>query len=231
MRSIYKFALTRNCMANYKVVPPDGSNKARFNELVSGWWNWVYTPNCDDNCTDSKLGVCFLRDDIIGTQFVLKAGISATPSDLQQCHSKNVTVNSENDIFLPIYHVCSVVGHPYVKGGKIKSIAECQDAARIDLSNLYLQWAKITANGGQSSDIVNDLQKHYFESDEFTLNVNGPSDLNREQGFDLDKGRYQGVAFGTYLLLKDFQPGSYQLDFGGKATDYRTRSVYNLTIK
>jgi hypothetical protein len=154
-----------------------------------------------------------------------------TPSGLQQCHTKNVTVNSKNDIFLPVYHVCSVIGHPYVKGGNIKSIAECQDAARNDLSNLYLQWAKITVNGGQSSDIVPDLHKHYFESEEFTLNVSGPNNLNREQGFDLDEGSYKGVAFGTYLLLKDFQPASYQLDFGGKATDYRTRSVYNLTIK
>lgn len=61
--------------------------------------------------------------------------------------------------------------------------------------------------------------------------VNGPNRLNREEGFCLGKGSYQGVAFGIYFLLNNFQPGKYEIDFGGKATNYRTRAVYNKTVK
>ena len=62
--------------------------------------------------------------------------------------------------------------------------------------NLYLQWAKIKVNGGKAKDITNNLDNHYFESDEFTLTVKGKKGSNREQGFFLGKRRYQGVAFG-----------------------------------
>ena len=80
-------------------------------------------------------------------------------------------------------------------------------------------------------DITNNLNNHYFESNKFTLTVSGKNNLNREQGFSLGKGSYQGVAFGTYLLLNNFQPGMYEIDFGGKATNYRTRSVYNIFVQ
>ncbi len=219
-------------MSNYTVVAPNTKpRKKRYNDLVKAWWNWVYTPNCDNNNTDSKLNVTFLRDDIIGSQFVLKAGISSTPIHLQPCHTKSITTNAGSNIFLPVYHVNTVVAHPYGDGKKCGNIQRCIQASRNDLGNLYRQWAKIRENGGKATDITNNLDNHYFESNEFILTVKGKNDLNREQGFYLGKGRYQGVAFGTYLLLNDFQLGTYEIDFGGKATNYRTRAVYNLTVE
>lgn len=219
-------------MSNYTVVSPNTkANKKRYNELVKAWWNWVYAPNCDSNNTDPELDVTFLRDDIIGTQFVLKAGISPTPIDLQPCHSKIIAANSGSNIFLPVYHVNTVDAHPYGDGNRCGNINRCIKAARNDLGNLYQKWAKIRLNAGKQADITNNLNNHYFESDKFTLTVSGKNNLNREQGFSLQKGRYQGVAFGIYLLLNNFQTGNYEIDFGGKATNYRTRSVYYLSIK
>jgi hypothetical protein len=219
-------------MSNYTVVSPNTkANKERYNELVKGWWNWVYTRNCDDNNSDAKLNVTFLRDDIIGSRLVLPAGISSTPPNLQPCHTKNVTTNAGSNIFLPVYHVNTVVDHPYGDGRECGNIERCIESSRNDLGNLYVQWAKVKVNGGKAQDITNNLNNHYFESDEFTLTVKGKHSLNREQGFSLGEGRHQGVAFGTYLLLNNFQPGTYELDFGGKATNYRTRAVYNLTVE
>lgn len=219
-------------MSNYTVVAPNTkSNKKRYNDLVKGWWNWVYTPNCDNNNTDYKLNVTFFRDDIIGSELVLKAGISSTAIQLQQCHTKSVTIEAGSNIFLPVYHINTVIDHPYGDGRKCGNIQRCKECSRNDLGNLYLQWAKIKVNGGNARDITSNLKNHYFESDEFTLIVKGKHYLNREQGLSLRNATHRGVAFGTYLLLNNFQPGTYELDFGGKATNYRTRAVYTLTVK
>lgn len=219
-------------MSNYTVVSPKSTaNKRRYNELVKAWWNWVYVPNCDNNNTNPKLNITFLRDDIIGTQFVLKAGISSTAIQLQPCHAKSIAIKAGSNIFLPVYHVNIVDANPYGDGRKCGTINRCIQAARIDLGNLYQQWAKIRVNGGKQQDITNNLNNHYFQSNQFTLIVRGKNGLNREQGFSLGKGSYQGVAIGTYLLLNNFQPGMYEIDFGGKATNYRTRSVYNLSVQ
>lgn len=219
-------------MVNYTVVSPNTkANKSRYNELVKGWWNWVYSPNCDTSNTNPKLNVTFLRDDIIGSRLVLAAGLSSTPIHLQPCHTKNITATAGTNIFLPVYHVNTVDAHPYGDGKSCGNINRCIQAARNDLGNLYQKWARISINGAKPRNITSNLNNHYFESDKFTLTVSGKNNLDREQGFSLGKGTYKGVAFGTYLLLNNFQPGIYEIDFGGKATNYRTRAVYNLFVR
>lgn len=221
-----------NCVINYTVKRPNTkANRERYNELVKGWWNWVYSSNCDNSSTNPILDITFLRDDIIGSRLVLAAGVSSTSIELQPCHTKNITVKAGTNIFLPVYHVNTVNAHPYGDGKTCGSISRCIQAARNDLGNLYQKWAKIRINGGKAKDITNNLNNHYFESNRFTLTVKGKNSLNREQGFSLGKGKYQGVGFGIYLLLTNFQTGNYEIDFGGKATNYRTRAVYHLSVK
>jgi len=221
-----------NCVANYTVIAPNTkTNRKRYDELVKGWWNWVYSSNCDNNNTNSILDIAFLRDDIIGSRLVLGAGISSTSVDLQSCHTKKITVKIGTNIFLPVYHVNTVDAHPYGDGRKCGNLSRCIQAARNDLGNLYHKWAKIRINGGKAKDITNNLNNHYFESNQFSLTVRGKNSLNREQGFSLGKGKYRGVGFGIYLLLNNFQAGNYEFDFGGKATNYRTRAVYYLSVK
>jgi hypothetical protein len=216
-------------MGNYTVVVPDKQdNKNRYNELVKRWWNWIYVDNCDDDSTFDD--VTFLRGNVIGPRLVLGAGISSTPIDLEPCHTKNISTKAGTNIFFPVYHVNIVDKHPYGDGKQCGSISRCAQAARNDLGDLYQKWAKIKIDGGKAQDITLNLNNHYFESDEFTLKVNGPNALNREQGFSLGKGSYQGVAFGTYLLMNNFQRGTYEIDFGGKATNYRTRAIYYMTV-
>jgi hypothetical protein len=42
---------------------------------------------------------------------------------------------------------------------------------------------------------------------------------------------YWGVSVGTYLLLSNFKPGKYRLDFGGiSRVPYFTRAVYDITV-
>jgi hypothetical protein len=217
-------------VANYTVVSPK-ANRNQYNDLVKNWWNWVYTHNCDNNNRIARLNVTFLRDDIIGTRLVIGAGISSTPIEQLPCHTKNITIATGSDIFFPVYHVNIVGQYPYGDGKECGSLERCVKAARNDLGDLDRKWAKISVNGGKSHEITTNLDNYYFESNQFTLVVQGRNDLNREQGFYLGKGSYKGVAFGIYLLLKSFKAGTYMLDFGGTASNYRTRAVYNMTVK
>ncbi len=118
----------------------------------------------------------------------------------------------------------SVNEHPYVKGGKCDSPQKRKDAVKIDLANNFEKWANI--NGANI-----DLQNHYIETDEFDLNVPEKNELKREAGFNLEPGNYKGIAAGTYVCLEKLELGDYKIEFGGRATDFHSESLYNVTVK
>lgn len=218
--------------APYTVLAPDSSsNTKKYHELAEDYWNWVQGVNPDNNPTDpNDPNVTFLRDDIIGNQLPHNVGISRSSNQKLELFRNRVQVKAGSSVFFPTYHVCSVKGHPYVKGGTCQSINDCKDAAKIDLSNCYDQWARIEVNDGPEKDITN-LKNHFIQNDKFKLEVPAPNNLNREEGFNLAKGNYEGVVAGTYVYLTDLQPGKYEIDFGGRATDFHTRSLYKITVK
>jgi hypothetical protein len=214
---------------NYYTLVPVKGNEQRYKELIPRWWNWVYSENCDRNNIFDD--VTFLRDDIIGPQLKLDVGISrGSRNNVPHEPEKKVTVEAGTNLFFPIYHVCSVREHPFVEGGECGD--NCAKAAQVDLSNCYDRWATISINGQSAIDITNDWDNQYSET-ELELKVPGPNNLKREAGFYLD-GRdepYKGIAAGTYLLFNNLQSGQYNLDFGGRATDFQTRSLYQVNVK
>lgn len=216
-------------MNDYYTLVPAGGNEQRYKDLIQRWWNWVYSQNCDNNNIFDD--VTLLRDDIIGPQLKHEVGISKNPRDnVPHEPPKNVTLKTGSNIFFPIYHVCSVREHPFVGGGQCGD--RCEKAAEMDLVNCYDRWAKISIDGQSAVDITNDWNNHYCDT-KLMLKVPGPNNLKGEEGFYLD-GRdkpYEGFAAGTYLLLNNLQSGKYELDFGGRATDFRTRSLYEVNVK
>lgn len=218
--------------APYTVVAPDSPvNTKKYHELAEEYWNWVQGADPDRNPTNpNDANVTFLRDDIIGNQIPHNVGISRSQHQELQPFRNRIDVKSGTSVFFPIYHVCSVKGHPYVKGGTCQSLEDCKDAANIDLSNCYDQWARIKVNDGGEEDIA-DLKNHFIENDKFKLVVPASDKLNKEEGFSLAQGNYEGVVAGTYVYLTDVQPGKYVIDFGGRATDFHSRSLYDVTVK
>jgi hypothetical protein len=211
----------------YRIVAPNSpDNIALYHKLAKDYWNWIQGKDPDSDPRNPKdPNVTFLRDDIIGQSLYHQVGISNGRGSKEAGPlEKNISVKRNARLFFPVYHVCSVTEHPYVKGGKCGTIANCKDAARIDLDNCFEKFAKIN-----DADIA--LENHHIETDEFDLEVPYPNDLNREAGFNLPPGKYPGVAAGTYVCVENLQSGSYEFYFGGRATDFHTESKYKVTVE
>lgn len=210
---------------------------SEYRELAKAYWNWIQSPDPDANPRHpTQPNLTFLRDDVIGSQLQHEVGILTGRGQTEDAafSTTPIIATTSMKFFFPIYHVCSVSEHPYVKGGKCDTPEKRKNAAMFDLNNNYQKWAKITINGQDEHNIVNDdLDNYRIESGEFELRVPGSNNLNREAGFNLPptEGSYPAYAAGIYLYLKDLQPGNYRLDFGGRATDFHTQSVYNISVK
>jgi hypothetical protein len=198
-------------------------DEARYKDLIERWWNWVHTPNADAGATFPD--VTFLRDDIIGNQRNIVAGFDRT--NVPPLH-KNITAPSGTNIFFPVYHVhyTKIDPYPFRDGTQCRTISRCVKAANNDLDNLYERWA--TING---QPITVNFRDFEIKVGPFSVAVPAGHGLNREEGFSLPAGNWEGVAHGTYLLLNNFQAGTYNIKFGGKATNYRTASEYRMTVR
>jgi hypothetical protein len=223
--------------SGFKLEPPSSQ---RYPELIEKWWNWIYLDNPDENQTQT--GVTFVRDNIIGSRLDFPAGVeildfsggidsSGPPGET---FKNNISIDEGSAVFLPVYHVNFVKEHPNPldNGSPCGDTGRCKKAATNDLSNVYQKWAKYTKNGGDMKDITRNFDTHTFEI-EFPLEVKSRNNLDREKGFELAPRpeKYQGITRGMYLLLTDFEPATYRINFGGRATNYRTQSIYGITVK
>lgn len=210
---------------NFTLVSPD-SAKGRYEQLIPKWWKWVFTKDRDSNYTFDDLS--FLRDDIVGPQLMFGAGQEASPISKPFKHT--IKIDAHTSIFFPVYHVHIVEGDPFRDGKKCVTIPRCVIAAENDLANVYERWATIDSSGGNPQPITTNFTDFEVKFGPFKLDVPDDHDMKREKGYSLPGGPHNGVAHGTFLLLDDFQPGKYEIDFGGKATNYQTRSVYKMTV-
>jgi hypothetical protein len=196
-------------------------------KLVQDWWNWVFQANRD---TTQPNDVTFLRGDIVGDRRVLGAGIDiGTPRFTIPSYAGTARIQ-QGKLLLPVYDSHFVQDDPFGDGNPCGTTERCLIAAKNDYANLYEKWATISMDKGQPQDIVGNLDEYYIETPEFTINVPENNFLNREVGFSLRPGPHKGVSVGIFLLLTDIQPGTYTLDFGGRATNYFTRAVYNIHV-
>jgi len=210
-------------MSNYEVKTVK-QDPAAYRSLITRWWDWIYEDDCDEK--SEMKDVTFLRDDIIGGP---RSPNKKTVNE-QEIHRKVGT-----NIFLPVYHVHICDADPHYEDGKpCKTIERCMETAENDLKKVYNMYADISTNGGELQPISK-LEDHDITLVPFTLNVKRDHNLNREPKYHLKPGIYEGIARGTFILLENFQKGTYVLYFGGDAgtdTDnYYTHSKYTLYIE
>lgn len=213
-------------MSNYNLITVV-QDKGRYEELIPRWWDWAYEEDCD--AKNNRGDVTFLRDNIIKGQIKIDAGVtSSLPAEY---YEQNIEVKGGTNIFFPVYHVHVCERDPYVVDeGTCDTIERCQISAENDLANVYHRWANISFNGGKEEPVTKNFKDHEIKVGPFTLEVKRDNDLKTEEGYYLSPGSYNGVSHGTYLLLNDFKPGNYVLDFGGKATNFQTRSIYTIHV-
>lgn len=197
-------------------------------ELVEEWWNWVFTP--DRDTTQLNPDVTFLRGDLVGAQRVLGAGIHDTPTTLIPCCATHVRIKQGGALFFPVYDSQFTTEDPFGDGKPCGTIERCLAAAQNDFANLYEKWATFYVDKGQPQNIVDNLDDYYIETPEITIDVPADNLLNREAGFNLAPNSYKGISVGIFLLLTGLKAGIYTLDFGGRATNYFTRSVCNIIV-
>ena len=210
-------------MANFTVVEPD-----IYKNLAKRWWNWVYVHDCDNV---SFPDVTFLRGDIIGGERKISQKMLSTPlTQLDYYFRKEIHIKPDTNLFFTVYGSHFVIGDPY-NGRKCKNTDECLEAARKDFGELKEKWATIQVSDGQVENIVSNLDSHYIETNVFVLHVPDENELKREKDFYLGKGDYKGVYVGICMYMTDLKAGRYEIDFGGKATNYFTRAVYTVNVK
>jgi hypothetical protein len=211
-------------MEKFNVIDPTGENKEVYKKLIERWWEWVFKPNCDDVKFPD---VAFLRTDIIGDPRPPPGNSRDVPA-----LKRNIDIPKNKQILVPIYYSHFVHDDPFGDGSPCGNTDRCRSAAKADYNKLSEKWANIKVDGGEQQDIVKDLDSYYFETNPFGLKVSDYNNLKREEGFHLEPraNPYQGICVGNFLLMK-FDEGRYQMDFGGIASNYFTRSVYDITVK
>jgi hypothetical protein len=208
-------------MAYYTVVTVN-EDLARYQNLVQRYWDWIFTENCDANRKFKD--ITFLRDDCLGGPLTLVAGYDYSLPE--KYNYQEIDISEGTDIFFPVYHAHICDADRVVNG----DINKCGQVADQDLANLYYRWAKIKINNGQQVDITTKFKDHEIKVGPFKQKVNRENELKREEGLYVGPGEYNCVAHGTYILMKNLQKATYELDFGGNATNFRTRSIYNMTV-
>ena len=203
-------------MSYYDLVTVN-QNRARYEELIPRWWNWVYEEDRDKH--SDKGDVTFLRGDIVG-------GPPTESDENKQEIERKAGVN----LFFPVYdvHICTVDEHPDKK--PCGDIDRCREAADDDLAQLRDKNADISINDGKEQPITTNFKDHEIKARPFQLRVASENDLSREPKYHLGPGNYDGVAHGTYILMNNLKAGKYILKFGGKAGNYKTRSKYTINV-
>lgn len=210
-------------MGKFKVIEPTGKNREVYKKFIERWWDWVFKPNCDDI---EFPDVAFLRTDIIGDP----RGPPENPRDVPALRRKAGNIKNKQ-VLVPIYYSHFVQEDPFGDGSPCGSIDRCRSAAKDDYNRIGERWAKIKVGKGEQEDIVKDLDSYYFETNPFGLKVSDDNNLKREEGFHLERraNPYHGICVGNFLLM-EFDEGEYEIDFGGIASNYFTRSVYNIKV-
>lgn len=222
------------------VEPKQGYKGMTYGDLITEWWNWIYSANPDSKQMSDPL---LLRGDILGDPIDLtKLGRTKNPIDLvknpkhiyNRTNRLGIHVTSDTSIFLPVYGSQFVLNDKF-EGKEIKTMKECRAAAQREFRSLSDIWATVKLiEGGRvtlSGKIVNNLEKFYVESTPFKMQVSKNNRLNREPKFYLKPGEYKGIGVGIYLLIHDFRPGTYRLDFGGiSKANFFSRAIYDIIV-
>jgi hypothetical protein len=204
------------------IHPIDSNFKGRsYGDLVATWTNWLFSDQPDYTETTDIL---FLRGNIGYYQ------------DLQKFYDKTnenaETVFKGTAILVPVICTFLTIGS-YYDGSRIESEVGLRNAVNRTVHAGVEAWAKIKLkNGrGEAVNIVDDLLQYYVETPFFKLSVSERSPLRDKIDEPIDPGVYDTVTGGYFLLLRDLDPQTYRIRFGGKGKgNYVTDSVYDVIV-
>jgi hypothetical protein len=219
----------------YEVVTEKDDREA-YQVLPLQYLKWVHEPDCDTNYNkevqvgNERRHVTFMRDDSIGDP--------KDPNN-EKDNIQEISGPAGTDVFFPVYYFHSSIGESDGQKGECKTIADCIRAATHDLGKLLINeetgkqdiWAKISINDKNVPvDITSNFKDHTVTVPQLEITV-GENRLNREPQFHLKPGPHQGVVIGTFMYLRNLKEGNYVFDFGGKASNFKTKSIYTVHIK
>lgn len=226
----------------YQAIKPDQTYKGlTYADLIADWMNWVYSDDPDERNDNS---FTYLRGNNIGDPYnsessALSASTFDVVDDIKNIYDRTgfrgITITSNSAIFFPVFDTNFVLNDTYL-GKVLQTPYDLRIGTRNEYNQVSAMWATIQVSNGEDwvegNPIVEDLSEYYAESYPFQLFASAGNKLNREPKYYLQGPHdYLGVSVGTYLLLSNFKPGKYRLDFGGiSRVPYFTRAVYDITV-
>jgi hypothetical protein len=156
---------------------------------------------------------------------------------LNKMEDRGYNIPNDSSIFIPVISAMYTEIDNY-EGKQTDEERHMRYAARKDLSEgreMWLVYKKREADGkwpAEYKPVTDNLEKFVFESSYFTLNVDESSPLRLKLEYPLEKGKYDAVTHGYFLILHDIAPGTYRFNFGGKGRgEYYTHCGLDVTIR
>jgi hypothetical protein len=227
---------------HFSVFMPDQTFRGlTYADLIADWMNWIYSEDPDDRI---DYYFTYLRGNNIGDPYDLESsalasstleGVSDIKNVLDRTGYRGITITSNTALFFSVFDTNFVLNDQY--GGMVLGTPyDLRVATRKEYNQVSVMWAFYQVWNGKgwndAQPIVNSLDDYYAESYPFRLFASEGNRLNREPKYYLQGPReYLGVSVGTYLLMSNFKPGKYRLDFGGiSKVEYFTRAIYDITV-
>jgi hypothetical protein len=221
---------------DFEVMSPDEVYRGMtYKDLVEEWWNWAYS---DDPTSSSDSDPVFLRGNFAESAITKENLSSNTPSAItgfNDIYEANpIKITGDSAVYFPVYNTLFLFKDKYQER-QLNTLQECKNKARMEFRSMSKAWATYTyePNGSKIQRpkvvVAGDLWENYIESS-ITLVGSKNNILNRED-YELNDEPCEGADVGIYLLMKNFKPGRYKIDFGGiSVKNFFTRAVYDLKV-
>jgi hypothetical protein len=155
---------------------------------------------------------------------------------LNRMEDRGYNIPADGSIFIPVITAMYSEIDSY-EGKQTDEERHMRYAARTDLSEgreMWLIYKKRQEDGkwpAAYTVVTPDLEKFVFESSYFTLNVDESSPLRLKLEYPMEKGKYDAVTHGYFVILHDITSGTYRFNFGGKGRgEYYTHCGLDVTI-
>lgn len=221
----------------FQVMRPDQVYRGMtYKDLIEEWWNWAYS---EDPTPSNDTDPIFLSGNIESAITEENLG-SETPEAISRINDiyrpNPIDITRDSAVFFPVYNTLFLINDKYHEQ-ELKSLHECKKFARMEFGSMSKVWGTYTyqppgrKNQKPKAVTAGGLWKNYIESS-ITLVGSKNNKMNRESNYKLDEEPHEGADVGIYLLMRNFIPGRYTIDFGGISikNNFFTRAVYTLNV-
>ncbi len=211
------------------VLKPDEMHRGRsYSEWIESWANLLVSGSPDyptGNQMRFLRGNIDYKSDEGGSRFKEPGKFFDKTGNLRE------TIYSDTAVLIPIVTALYTINEPY-EGRALLDEEGLRYAVRKDITEGGKMWLRIKSKKDDVyKPVVDNLEKYYFESAKFTLNVSRDSPLVGKFEYPLAPNNYEAVQGGYFVILHDLPPDTYRLNFGGFGRGfYYTASVYDIKV-